>query len=392
MGNRRRDEERKAWLIVAGIIVAAVAVAFFLTKDFRQYLRDYDDFQKYKQYVLAGETENEPDGTVPAQPDVTDNSQSGNQGQQPSEPATPDPQPQPQEPIPGYVLAGSRTLADVSGNVAWEANTVSEETAGILHQYVEERKQVYTWENTYDKTLKINELDRKILSAANCSFPNVSISFVGDSITEGVGGNEDASGNKISYVNYVQEALHFGTVTNNGVAGSTIGDYMTQTDLSIAYNQDKLFDAKNMITVFYAGLNDYLYKPEVKNFGVLNDGSTGGYCGQLQMLLRSFPTAYPNTKFFIVTAFQTTLDNGVTEVTNFDGIPTLNDYMQPQRLLAAECGYPVIDLYNIGFMDMHDEQTAAALLADSTHPNDTGYRILGEHIAVEILLYYLGIN
>lgn len=107
--------------------------------------------------------------------------------------------------------------------------------------------------NTYDKTLKINELDRKILSAANCSFPNVSISFVGDSITEGVGGNEDASGNKISYVNYVQEALHFGTVTNNGVAGSTIGDYMTQTDLSIAYNQDKLFDAKNMITVSMPG-------------------------------------------------------------------------------------------------------------------------------------------
>lgn len=392
MGNRRRDEERKAWLIVAGIIVVAVAVAFLLTKDFRQYLRDYDDFQKYKEYVLAGETENEPDGTVPAQPDVTDNSQSSNQDQQPSEPATPDPQPQPQEPIPGYVLAGSRALTDVSGNLAWEANMISEETAAVIRQYVEERNQVYTWENTYDKTLKINELDHKILSAANCSFPNVSISFVGDSITEGVGGNEEASGNKISYVNYVQDALHFGTVTNNGVAGSTIADYVTQTDLSITYNRDRLFNAKNMITVLYAGLNDYLYKPEVKNFGVLNDGSTGGYCGQLQMLLRSFPTAYPNTKFFIVTAFQTTLDNGVTEVTNFDGIPTLNDYMQPQRQLAAECGYQVIDLYNIGLMDMHDEQTAAALLADSTHPNDAGYRILGEHIAAEILLYYLGIN
>ena len=392
MGNRRRDEERKAWLIVAGIIVVAVAVAFLLTKDFRQYLRDYDDFQKYKEYVLAGETENKPDGTVPAQPDVTDNSQSGNQEQQPSETPAPDPQPQPQEPIPGYVLAGSRTLTDVSGNLAWEANMISEETAAVIRQYVEERNQVYTWENTYDKTLKINELDHKILSAANCSFPNVSISFVGDSITEGVGGNEDASGNKISYVNYVQDALHFGTVTNNGVAGSTIADYVTQTDLSITYNRDRLFNAKNMITVLYAGLNDYLYKPEVKNFGVLNDGSTGGYCGQLQMLLRSFPIAYPNTKFFIVTAFQTPLDNGVTEVTNFDGIPTLNDYMQPQRQLAAECGYQVIDLYNIGLMDMHDEQTAAALLADSTHPNDAGYRILGEHIAAEILLYYLGIN
>lgn len=392
MGNRRRDEERKAWLIVAGIIVAAVAVAFLLTKDFRQYLRDYDDFQRYKQYVLAGETENRPEETAHDRTDVTDNDLSDNQDQQSSGTTMPDPQPQPQEPIPGYVLTGSRAITDVSGNLAWEANMVSEETAAVIRQYVEERNQVYAWENTYDKTLKINELDRKILSAANCSFPNVSISFVGDSITEGVGGNEDSAGKKISYVDYVQEALHFGTVTNNGVAGSTIGDYMTQTDLSIAYNQDKLFDAKNMITVFYAGLNDYLYKPEVKNFGVLNDGSTGGYCGQLQMLLRSFPTAYPNTKFFIVTAFQTTLDNGVTEVTNFDGIPTLNDYMQPQRQLAAECGYQVIDLYNIGLMDMHDEQTAAALLADSTHPNDAGYRILGEHIAAEILLYYLGIN
>lgn len=392
MGNRRRNEERTVWLILTGIIVAAVAVAFLLTKDFRQYLRDYDDFQRYKQYVLAGETENRTEETAHDRTDVTDNVQPGNQAQQPSGTPTPDLQPQPQESIPGYVLTGSRIVMDVSGNVVWEANLVSEETAAVIRQYVEERKQVYTWENTYDKTLKINELDCKILSAANCSFPNVSISFVGDSITEGVGGNEDASGNKISYVNYVQEALHFGTVTNNGVAGSTIADYTTQADLSIEYNREKLFDAKQMITVLYAGLNDYLYKPEIKNFGVLDGGSTGGYCGQLQKLIRSFPSLYPNTRFFIVTAFQTTLDSGEMEMINFDGIPTLDDYMQPQRQLAAECGYQVIDLYNTGFMDMHDERTAAAFLADSTHPNDAGYHILGEHIAAEILLYYLGIQ
>ena len=55
--------------------------------------------------------------------------------------------------------------------------------------------------------------------------------------------------------------------------------------------------------------------------------------------------------------------------------------MNPLRTLAQENGYPVIDLYSIGLMDMHDGLTAQNLLADSIHPNDAGYRILGEHIA-----------
>lgn len=388
MGNRRRSEERRAWLLLAAIILVAVAVVFLLTKDFRQYLRDYDDFQKYKEYVLEGggwdtpsdldkENGGESLEAVNPQPEVTP---------APQQPVVPEPQPQT-----GYVLAGSRTLMDVSGNVIWEADTVSEETAAVLRQYVEERKQVYAWENSYEKTLKINELDQKILAAAPCTFPQVSIDFVGDSITEGVGGREKEDGTKVSYVEYVQQALGFGTVAKNGLAGRMISDYSTQQELSITYNRYNLFNPKYEITVLYAGLNDYLYKTEVRNFGVLNDGSTGGYCGQLQMLMRSFPVEYPNTTFFIVTAFQTPETNEAGEYTNFDGIPTLNDYMEPQRQLAAEGGYQVIDLYQTGFMDMHDEQTAATLLSDSIHPNDTGYRILGEHIAAELLLYCLGI-
>ena len=112
---------------------------------------------------------------------------------------------------------------------------------------------------------------------------------------------------------------------------------------------------------------------------------------RLQKLVHAFPQNYPDTQFFFVTAYQTTATDGGKEFTNFNGVPTLNDYMEQQRKLAAQHGYPVIELYNTGFMDMHDAETAAHFLSDGIHPNDAGYRILGEHIAAEIVLYYLGI-
>ncbi len=393
--NRRKSEERKAWMILTLIIVLVLAAALFLTKDFREYLRDYEAFQKYKNYVAAQEKEsvsggegtevsvsenmpqtgeNEPAEVTPTPPVETEPPQTGN------------------EPQRYEVLPGSQILTDVSGNVIWQADTVAPETAELLRSYVQERNGVYAWQNSYEKTLKINELDKKILETANCAFPGVKITFIGDSVTEGLGGIQDADGRQVSYVNYVQEALQFGEVCNNGHGGATIVDYNNNDDQAIGAHMDELFVKDSEITVFYAGLNDFLTNVEVKNFGVLDDGSTGGYCGQLQKIVNSLRTSYAGTQFFFVTAYQTPNTSSTKEFTNFNGIPTLNDYMNPLRTLAQQNGYPVIDLYSIGLMDMHDEATAQHLLADSIHPNDAGYRILGEHIAAEILLYYLGIT
>ncbi len=382
-------------MILTLIIVLVLAAALFLTKDFREYLRDYEAFQKYKNYVAAQEKEsvsggegtevsvsenmpqtgeNEPAEVTPTPPVETEPPQTGN------------------EPQRYEVLPGSQILTDVSGNVIWQADTVAPETAELLRSYVQERNGVYAWQNSYEKTLKINELDKKILETANCAFPGVKITFIGDSVTEGLGGIQDADGRQVSYVNYVQEALQFGEVCNNGHGGATIVDYNNNDDLAIGAHMDELFVKDSEITVFYAGLNDFLTNVEVKNFGVLDDGSTGGYCGQLQKIVNSLRTSYAGTQFFFVTAYQTPNTSSTKEFTNFNGIPTLNDYMNPLRTLAQQNGYPVIDLYSIGLMDMHDEATAQHLLADSIHPNDAGYRILGEHIAAEILLYYLGIT
>lgn len=388
--NRSNNARRNVLGILVLLIIVVVSAIFVLSKDFREYLRDYKQFQEYKQYIQTMEEGNgledtsgngnttgdgpgaeEQQGVSDNQPAVSDNEGAGEEGE---------------------ALDGSESICDVSGNVLWQANMVSEEEAALIKGYAEERNAVYAWDNSYAKTVKINELDKKILETAACTFPNVQINFVGDSITEGVGGALDANGQTISYVNYVQEALQFGSVLNHGVAGRMVAAYTINTGLSMEQSSEPMFDANSQITVFFAGLNDYLAPEEVKNFGVLNDGTTGGYCGQLQRWVRSFPVDYPNTEFFFVTTYQITAPNPTTKNTNFNGIPTLNDYMEQQRVLAAEYDYPVIDLYSTGFMDGHDAQTAEQFLSDGIHPNDAGYRILGEHIAAEIVLHYLGIG
>ena len=291
------------------------------------------------------------------------------------------------------ILLGSREISDISGNTVWRATTISEEEAEIIRGYVKERNEVYAWPNSIDKTLRINELDKQILETAACTFPKVKINFVGDSITEGVGGNVDENGNKISYVNYVQEYLQFGNATNNGIAGRMINDFNGRfPELSIDTLQDSLFQQEYEITVVYAGANDYLTEMEGKNFGVIDSGTVGGYCGQLQHLFGKLSEEYPNTIFFVVTAYQTPLKCQTQNITNFNGTPTLEDYMEPQILLAERYNYPVIDLYHTGFFDTNDGDIAEQFLWDSIHPNDAGYQMLGAHIAAEIVLYCLGIT
>lgn len=403
--SRSKKAQLNACLIIVLLIVIVVALTLFLSKGYREYLKNYDDFQEYlaqKEALeegasagnenitgdVSGEGTEGSDQTAD-QGSVSDNSMSassnqpefsdGNTGEVTSE-------------QPGAPLSGSKEIADVSGNVLWQANTVTAEEAALIRGYIEERNQVYTWANSYEKTMKINELDKLILQTASCTFPNITINFVGDSITEGVGGAVDANGNKISYVNYVQEALQFGSVINNGLAGRMIAAYTLNTGLSMQENGDGLFTKDAEITVFYVGLNDYLAPEETKNFGVIDNGTTGGYCGQLQNWVHSFPKNYPNTDFFFVTAYQTPIENPTQNNTNFNGVPNLNDYMEPQRQLAAQYDYPVIELYGTGFMDMNDPVTAQNLMSDSLHPNDAGYRVLGEHIAAEIVVYYLGMT
>ena len=71
------------------------------------------------------------------------------------------------------------------------------------------------------------------------------------------------------------------------------------------------------------------------------------------------------------------------------------DYLLPQKdfvdvilRMAQEYDFGLIDLYNSNLLASHDANIVAEYMPDGVHGNHAGYRILAEHFAAELVLYY----
>jgi lysophospholipase L1-like esterase len=246
---------------------------------------------------------------------------------------------------------------------------------------------LYGLPNTKDKTKKINQMDRQILANNSYDFSKKNIVFIGDSITEGTLGAQTTDGRLITYPDYVQSYLHFNRYLNHGKGGRMFSDYGGD-EYSLAGNFDQITNIDSDIIVVFAGINDYIASPENKRFGDINDKqSTAGYCGAVRSFMKQLQLYYGDRDIFFVTMYNV---DYVSEC-NYSDVstqPTLEDYIEVQRKLCAEYRFNIIELYDIGFMDCTDKQTAEYYLKDMLHPNDNGNIAIGEHIGAELSLYF----
>ncbi len=249
------------------------------------------------------------------------------------------------------------------------------------------RETLYSLENSKDKTTKINQMDRQILDNNAFDFRTKNIVFIGDSITEGITSAVDENGNFVSYVTYANAYLHFNTLLNHGKGGRMFAQYGGD-DLSLASNFSNVTNVNSDIIVVFAGVNDYLSVVPDKRFGNIDDKvSTAGYCGAVRYFMKQLKQYYGDNEIFFVTMYDIAKTSECT-YSDFAGKPTLNDFLEVQRKLAAEYGFHIIELYDIGFMDCTSQEASDYYLRDGIHPKDNGNIVLGEHIAAELSLYF----
>ena len=240
---------------------------------------------------------------------------------------------------------------------------------------LKERQEVMS---SHKQTMRANEQDRKTISGNDIDFSEIKIACLGDSITQAV--NLDTLDNyqKLAWPHVMGEALGAGKVVNLGIGGSSIGRYWADAFVD-RYTQ--IPEDTDLILVM-GGTNDGFCASFVE-FGNEKDRSPRTFWGDLDELMDGLEEDYPEAEVIFLTPLPNSLQDYLKEE---------RKYLMPQekfgeviRFLAKEHGFEVFDLYNSNILDVHDKDNVLHLMPDGVHPNAEGYRILGEHIAAELI-------
>ena len=263
----------------------------------------------------------------------------------------------------------------ISGNLEWGSFLPGGLVSGNLLFPGEEREICASYENT----MKINRQDKKIIADSEVDFSDCKITCLGDSITAASNLDTIENYQSMSYPSQLGEILGAEEVVNLGIGGSSIGRYWENAFVD---RYQEIPEDTDVILVM-GGTNDGFCASE-KELGSLEKREKDTFTGDLDELLFGLQKDYPDAPIVLITPLPNVLH---------DLLRKSRDYLLPQsafvrvmKQLGEEHGIPVIDLYNSNFLDTHDAAVIHALMPDGVHGNETGYRMLAQHIAAQLIL------
>lgn len=242
-----------------------------------------------------------------------------------------------------------------------------------------EREKLYAQPDSYENTMAIAELDKQILALNTYNFSNKKIAFLGDSITLGQGGHVLGQDQFFGFDDYMEEMLVIGEKVNVGEGGSTIGKY--NDDSCFERRAKKKIDEDTDIIIVMGGINDYIngkkYFGELRN---LTNGET--YCGAVDKLFYTLHERW-NADVFVVTPYGIEIEQEGKD----KGIE-FSEYIDVQVQLYEKYQLHLFNLYETGFLNTNVPEIKEKLSDDGIHLNNDGYKLLGQHIAADLVTYY----
>lgn len=207
------------------------------------------------------------------------------------------------------------------------------------------------------------------------------VNFMGDSITQGVGGNLGGRVVENPFPKIISDNTSC-TSNNYGIAGSTIGgdgstvNPTTEAIMGYLPMIDRLSNMNNNadINVIFGGTNDALADRQVP-LGVMGDTTNLTFYGALNNIALYLLNNYP-TK---INLFITPLKRQNQETGNKFGLK-LKDYVDAVIEVANKYGFPVLDLYNEMGGTPLNSTWKNSNMSDGTHPNQNYYYNLANKI------------
>lgn len=273
--------------------------------------------------------------------------------------------------ISGNSISGN----SISGNLVWGNFLPDGLVSGNL-LFPEEEREICA---SYENTMKINRQDKKIIADSEVDFSDCKITCLGDSITAASNLDTIENYQSMSYPSQLGEILGAEEVVNLGIGGSSIGRYWENAFVD---RYQEIPEDTDVILVM-GGTNDGFCASE-KELGSLEKREKDTFTGDLDELLFGLQKDYPDAQIVLITPLPNVLH---------DLLRKSRDYLLPQsafvrvmKQLGEEHGIAVVDLYNSNFLDTHDAAVIHALMPDGVHGNETGYRMLAQHIAAQLIL------
>lgn len=199
------------------------------------------------------------------------------------------------------------------------------------------------------------------------------ISFLGDSITQGVG----ASCCENNYVSLVAKMLNC-TVHNCGISGTRIARrseynyHLSDIDFNA---RAPLLDRKSDYVVVFGGTNDHGHGDA--EIGQITDTSVYTFYGAMRTLINELISLFGKQRIRFVLPcrkFDQDAQNPYVK-----GKLQLIDIVNAEKTILEEYKIPYLDLFD-GWVDAPTTKENVGYFKDGLHPNDAGHKAIAQKI------------
>lgn len=193
------------------------------------------------------------------------------------------------------------------------------------------------------------------------------INFLGDSITEGCGVDEE----KNIFLNRLKEEAELAEARNYGLGGTRIANQMGEDTYGPSFCvRYKDMDDDADIVVVFGGTNDYGHgNAPIGTFEARNPDTFYGAC---HYLMRGLMEKYPDSLIVFMTPVHRLNDRAPSK---WNRLP-LSVYVNIIKEVAEYYAIPVLDLYKTSGIQPDVPSSKENHCPDGLHPNDAGHEII----------------